>query len=132
MTATTFTSSLQTLLDSVFDPLSIAPSHITLVLQGIATNERGLTLFNNWIQANNNLAQLQSAIGTNALANMLRPVLSFNANSGDIAALRAFFQGQALPQAVTTAVNDGLTQAGRNVDWLNVNLGPITAYLQSL
>ena len=130
LTATRFNVALLELLSFIFDPTVILPSHRGQFLTGIAYNDRGLPLYNAWLQAGDNFRRMLTEVGN--VDDVLYYTLSFNTQQADIDQLTAFMASQQqVPRDLRAAINDGLADARQNVAWLAVNLNPITQYLES-
>ncbi len=129
LTATRFDTALLEILANIFDPTQILPAHRDLFLQGLAYNDRGLPLFNAWIQFESNFALMVASVPN--VGRVLSLTLGFNTQQADIDQLTAFMAAQTVSTAVRNSINNGLATARGNVAWLAVHLQPITQYLQS-
>ena len=117
------------LLSAIFDPTQILPAHRSQFLQGIAYNDRGLPMYNAWIQTDSNFPLLMAQVP--AVGPLLTTTLSYNTQQADIDTLYAFFDDQTMTPQVATSIANGLSVAASNVAWLAIHQQPITDYLQS-
>ena len=135
LTTTRFPDRLQAVLNSTLDstlpPLGIAVQHCLTFLLGVARNELGLPLFNAWLMAPSTFVQLQAALGTAALGQLLQVAVGLNSVEEEIDALAGFFASKDVEQGVRTAITSGLNTARARLPWLTAQLPPLRAYLRS-
>jgi len=124
-------------LNTTSNAMLFTGSDTVQLLIGVAANDIGLPLFNDWIAqpatdtAPSVLSALNSTLSPDNMRALIANTLSLNTNMDVVAGLFNVYNDAGLGYDISRALLAGRTAAQRNVDWLSQYYQPLEDYLSA-